>query len=345
MKPAFKFFLASAFFLSSTSYLFAQETSQADDLIKQGELLHSQGKYDEAIAKFNEVLKADPENATANYELAFSLYASKRGTAGIPYLEKVVKSDHPGLLVGAYSMLGSIYDQDHQPQKAVEAFNQGIKLGPNFPQIYYNLGLAYFRNQQYAEAETAAIEAIKHDPKNAGSQRLYALVTFHQNKRVNALMGFCSFILLEPNTPRSTEAYNNIQHILQGGILKDNNGKAIIAASTKDDQETAVLNSGISTVTLAAKNKKLTGTGLLEYELKNIFILAGQLAEKKADKSFFDKFFADYFYKLAQSDHIPAFAYMVSSTVNKEEGAKWEKENTQQMNSIGDWLKSTERSF
>src|ERR1700761_9172382 len=188
----------------------AQKNNQATDLVKQGELFHSQGKYDESIAKFNEALKIEPDNAAANYGLAFTLYSAKRATEGITYLEKVVKSSHPGLVVGAYSLMGTIYDGNNQSQKAIEAFNQVLKLAPNYPGIYYSLGLAYSRNQQYAEAEASAIEAIKHEPKNASCQRLYALACFHQNKRVNALLGFCSFILLEPATPRAAEAYGNI---------------------------------------------------------------------------------------------------------------------------------------
>jgi tetratricopeptide (TPR) repeat protein len=251
--------------------LFAQVDNQPLSLVKQGELLHSQGKYDESIAKFTEALKADPQDAAANYGIAFTLYSAKRPLEGIPYLEKVVTSSHPGLVMGAYSLMGSIYDENHQPLKAVEAFNQAIKLAPDYPGIYYNIGLAYSRNQQYAEAEIAAIEAIKRDPKSANNQRLYALATFHQNKRMNALLGFCSFILIEPTGPRTAEAFNNIQSILKGGVLKDSNGNI-----PKTDQETNLLNADITKVVAAGQAKKLTGTDLLEYEFKGIFILAGQ---------------------------------------------------------------------
>jgi len=44
---------------------------QFSDLIKQGVQLNDQGKYTEAIDKYNEALKLEPENAQANYEMAF----------------------------------------------------------------------------------------------------------------------------------------------------------------------------------------------------------------------------------------------------------------------------------
>lgn len=269
---------------------------------------------------------AQSDDAGANYKTALSLVNSNKGKEAISYLEKVIKTSPSAYTAAAYSLLGSIYDNDHQPEKAITAYKDGIKAYPQDQSLYYNLGLAYFRDKQYGEAEAAAIEAIKLDPKNANSQRVYALVTFHQNKRMNALLGFCSFLLLESNTPRTAEAFTNMQSILKGGMLKED-GKGTLSAA--DIKERTTLNAAIATVTTSAQAKKLTGTALLEYELKGIFTNAGQLAEKKADKSFFDKFYAAYFYKLAQSDNMPAFAKLVE---NKEMDA-----------GLTDWVKGTER--
>lgn len=96
---------------------------------------------------------------------------------------------------------------------------------------------------------------------------------------------------------------------------------------------------------LASKSKNLTGVDLLEYQLKSIFALAGQLSEKKTDKTFFDKFFAAYFYKLAQSSNMPAFTHTIILTANPAESAKWGKEHTAEINVMADWLKNTERGF
>ncbi|OKS84949.1 tetratricopeptide repeat protein [Mucilaginibacter polytrichastri] len=323
----------------------AQNTTPTNDLIKQGVALHNEGKYAEAIDKFNEALKADPENGYANYEVAFSLYASKKPNDAIPHLEKATKSTNAELSVAAYALLASIYDESNQAKKAIETYNLALKINPNYPQIYYNLGIAYFRNQQYAEAESSAIEAIKHNPKSASNQRLYALVTLHQNKRANALLALCSFILLEPTGQRAAEAYANIGHIMQGGTFKDNNGNTTIAVSLNDQKEMGALNLGISLVVQAGQAKNLTGLNLLEYELKSIFELAGQLAEKKTDKTFFDKFYADYFYKLSQTSYMPALTHTVALTDTKADNAKWAKENTAQISGLAQWLQSTERNF
>ena len=333
-------------FLLSTTTITALAQSDAASLVREGVQLNDQRKYAEAIEKYKSALAIDPANIQANYEMAFSLYSSGKGLDGVPFVQATIKgSTSPSLIASSYELLGSIYDQANQAQNAIDAYQAGIKINPNYQRLHYNLGITYFRNNRFADAEQCAIDAVKLDPKHASSQRLYALVCFHQNKRMNALLGFCSFILLEPATQRSTEAYNNIQHILQGGVLKDANGNNTIQLSPKDNQENSTFNLSISMVALSAQKSKLTGEDLLEYEFKHLFTIAGELQEKKTDKTFFDKFFVDYFYKLAQSSNIPAFTHTVTMTVDKDAAAQWGKAHLPELNAMSDWLQKTERGF
>lgn len=324
----------------------AQDKDSVPELIKHGVHLSDQGQYAAAIDKYNEALKAEPDNAQANYEMAFTLLSSGKGDEGIAYVEKAISTSKSTQLTAAcYDMLGSIYDNGHQTQKAIEAYKKGIQVNPKYQRLYYNLGLTYFRNKQFAEAEASAIEAIKLDPKHAGSLRMYALVTFHQNKRVNALEGFCSFLLLDPQSPQAAEAMGNIEHILQGGVLKDGSGRNTIILSPKGGRENETLNLAVSMSVLSGQNKKLAGMDLLEYELKSIFTIAGETAEGKTDKSFFDKFFAAYFYKLAKSDHMPAFTRLVSLSANKEASSKWISENPALVTGLNNWLAATDHDL
>ncbi len=216
-------------------------------------------------------------------------------------------------------------------------YKEGIKLDPTHQTLHFNLGIAYFRAKKYADAELSAIEAIKLNPKHANSQRLYGLVTFHQNKRVNALLAFCSFLLLDPQNQRAEEAYTNMQSILSGGVLK--------TEAAAKDKETLALNNGLAGVLAAAKTKNLSGMALLEYQLKNTFIMAGQLSAKKANKTFFDNYYAGFFYKLGQSPQFSTFAKLVSLSREKGAFAKWQHENPQQVTALDNWVKASERNF
>ncbi|MES2376453.1 MAG: tetratricopeptide repeat protein [Bacteroidota bacterium] len=273
------------------------------------------------------LLAQDTDDPATNYKAALALVDAGKGTEGILYLEKVLKTSST-YTNAAYSLLGSIYDKNNQPEKAIAVYKDGLKAYPKDQNLYFNLGIADFRAKLYADAELAAIEAIKLDPKHANSQRLYGLVTFHQNKRLNALMAFCSFLLIEPNGSKSDEAITNLQSILKGGVLKaDGPGKLSPAQAAENAKSNAIISGAIA----AAQAKSLTGTALLDYQLKTIFTQAGLASAKKANKTFFDKFYADYFYKLAQSGNVPGLTKLIAT---KDVDAK-----------LMDWVKGTERGY
>ncbi|MBE9668609.1 tetratricopeptide repeat protein [Mucilaginibacter boryungensis] len=326
-------------FLICVNYCFAQ-TGDPKLLVREGIELHNQKDYAGAIAKYKAALAIDPDYDPGNYQLAFSLNAMGKGLDGIPYLEKVFKSTSAStnLITGAYDLAGSIYDQQHQPQKAIASYQAGIKANPAYQPLRYNLGLAYFRNRQYAEAEQAAIGAINIDPKQASSMRLYALVCFHQNKRVPALLGLCEFLVLEPNTARSAEAYGNLQHILQGGVLKPEPGEvrphAIEAGVNAPNQVIA------KAIAPFSRRRYASAGDLLSAQLSAIFIALGTTPQEKYQ---FWHALADDFYKLSQTPNMPAFARLIS--LSTPESAKWAKTNVQQMSDLDGWLKNNQPDY
>lgn len=321
---------------------FTQSIVEAKILVAEGIALNNQKDYTGAEAKYKAALNIDPENIQASYQMAFSLNAEGKGITAVPYLQKVIKGPaSAAVITSAYELLGSIYDRANQTQQAIDTYKEGIRANPAYQSMYYNLGLAYSRNKQYPEAENSAIEAIKLDPKHTSSMRLYALAAFHQNKRAAALLGFCSFLLLEPNTARSAEAYGNIQHIIQGGILKPEPGQP--QPQPLNANNTALNIAITQAIAPLAKRKYASAGDLLAAQLKAIFVAIGALAEKQTGDDFFRQYQAGYFNQLAQTPNVPAFARLVS--LSTPESAQWAKANAQQMTDLDNWIKSTERGY
>ncbi|MES2278498.1 MAG: tetratricopeptide repeat protein [Bacteroidota bacterium] len=347
MKTLHKLFTAVLLLFIFTNAAFAQTDAQA--LIKQGIQLHDQGKFAEAIDKYQQAIKADPANMQAEFELSYSLFSSGKGTDAIPHLEKVIKNEK-SLSAGAYDLLGSIYDDNKQADKAIELYKQGIKANPQYQRLYYNLGLSLLRQQKYADAETQAIEALKLDPKHGSSHRLYAVACLGQNKGVCAIMAFCNFLMLEPQTQRSTEAYQQIQQIIQSKVKVTDDKKInmFIQDQKGGDQDMGAAEMGLSLAAASAnleQNKGKSLPALFEDQLKTILGITGELSAKKKDKGFFWKFYADYFYKLSQSANMPVFARIVSLTGNQQENIQWFKDHPDDLKTLDAWFKSTERSF
>jgi tetratricopeptide (TPR) repeat protein len=331
MKVYFKVLLALHFVFVSLA-LKAQDVVSVPDLIKQGQELNLQKNYTGAIDKYKSALQLEPENARANYEMAFALYSSGKGTEGIPYLEKAIKANtNAQLSAGAYSLLGSIYGGANQLQKSIAAYGNGIKADSTNQRLYYNLGIAQYRAKQYNDAEKSFINALKLDTGYAASQRMYALVTFHQNKRAEALLGFCRFLMLEPNTAQSTEAFGNLQNILSGGSLKPETGyKPSLTTKATANYQNKLLTkalSGFATRRYASPNDQLTA------QLKAVFTAFGTMPKDKY-------YFADYFYKLSQTEHLPTFARLISQQTYPE-NAKWLRDNADKVAALEKWIKGT----
>lgn len=320
MRYSFVFFVIILF---STQLTFAQD---ADGLIKEGRQLSAQKNYTGAIEKYKGALLTDPENARANYEMAFALFAGGKGGDGIPYLEKVVKANtNSPLIAASYSLMGSIYGNANQLPKAITAYKNGIKADSTNQRIYYNLGIVQYRGKQYPDAEQSFISAVKRDSTDAGSVRMYALTTFHENKRAEALLGFCRFLQLEPNTTRSKEAFGNLQNILQRGTLPVEAG---YQPTSTVKTEAFNQNKRITKVLAGFMTRKYASqTALLSTQLKELFTAFG------------DKYrYAAYYNKLSQTDNFEAFVRVISQS-SLPENAIWVKDNTDKVAAYWAWAK------
>jgi tetratricopeptide (TPR) repeat protein len=311
--------------LFSIQYASAQDVTA---LIKEGRELNRQKQYPQAIEKYKSVLMVEPNNVQANYQLAFTFFASGKGPEGLPYLDKVInaKANTP-LTAASYSLMGSIYGNAKQLPKAIEAYKNGIKADSTNQRIYYNLGIVQYRNKLYPDAEQSFTDAIKRDTADAGSIRMYALVTFHENKRADAVVGFCRFLQLEPNTARSKEAFGNLQNILQRGSLQTEEGYEPTSATKAD----AFAQNKLITKVLAGfmTRKYASPTALLTAQLKELFT------------AFADKYnYAAYYNKLSQTDNFETFVRVISQSGILENVA-WVKGNVDKMSAYEAWAKST----
>jgi len=325
-----------SFFISSA--VLSQDKSKINSLISEGVKLHDAGKFEEALGKYKEALQLDPENSTANYEIAFTLFNTKSAKDAIPYLNKIIEGNAPANKGGAYDMLGSIYDNQGQTDKAIEYYKRGIEAQPGYQSLYYNLAITYGRQGKNEEALPILAKALQLNPKHASSHRLYALINMAEpGNKICALLGYCNFLILEPTSQRSVKAYEDVKSILKSGITKADGVNNITLSTNKTDPDLGAAGLAISMSSLSPGIADLPEADQLELQLKTIFGTTGELSEKKKEKDFFWSFYADYFYKLSKSEFMPLIARIISFTSNQEEKKKWIKEHEQALTDYSIW--------
>jgi tetratricopeptide (TPR) repeat protein len=104
------------------------------DLLKEAETAFNAGDLAKAEASFQRVLSDfDRDNGAAMYGLA--LIASKKGDIdqSRQYFERTIRTDsaEPGMRVWAYIYLARIFDIECNRERAIQYYDQAIKVGDN----------------------------------------------------------------------------------------------------------------------------------------------------------------------------------------------------------------------
>lgn len=192
-------------------------TESQKQLIKQGVALHDNGDYAGAISRYEQVLKENPNNILALYEMAYSYYAAKDYKKSIEVGYKAAQFKSP-LLDATYVQLGTCYDESGDSKKAVEIYKAGIKLSPSSSLLQYNLAVTYLGTGQLEDARAAAKKSAGLDPNHPSSQLLLSTIFDKGGYKPPSLLAASRFLILEPNSTRSDSALRLVQRIMQAGV-------------------------------------------------------------------------------------------------------------------------------
>jgi Tfp pilus assembly protein PilF len=113
------------------------------------------GAYAEAISLYESALKADKKLAVVHHLIADAMLKQMNADARVieTHLRQSVEMD-PAFMPARLS-LGKLFMRSQRWTDAAAEFEQVIKLDPNVPDGYYQLGLAYGRLKRTADAQSA----------------------------------------------------------------------------------------------------------------------------------------------------------------------------------------------
>jgi len=129
---------------------------QSEALLGWAQMLNE--KYDEALTNFQKVLMREPSNSLARINVGY--ICLKKGIFGeaIEYLSKAIRLDNDKKAsLYAHFYLGLVYLEREMYEDAQVFFQKTLGLGPNLIEAYYELGRAFWFNEQ----EDLAREAWK----------------------------------------------------------------------------------------------------------------------------------------------------------------------------------------
>lgn len=353
MKKFFFFLL-----LGATLFLSLPIAAQDEftDLINEGVTLHDAGKYPEALKKYEEALLIDKKAPRVYYEMGYTYQAMEQYDKAIKAYDKVIKiGEKDETLLLTYMNKASILDDEGKPKEAVKLYKKGIEIYPDHYLLHFNLGITYTRLQEYDLAEIALDNAILLNTAHPGSHRLLGYLQTDRGNRVQGLLAFYFFLLIEPKTERGTEAYKEVMKQLQKGATIDtkpdgsvniNIGRAYSENSdtTFENTEMALSTSMLvwQTINTNKEVAKLKGTTEEQFfvDITNTFFdNLIELQAKSPKKGIWWDLYVTFFAKLQKAGHTEAFCYHISQS----KGAvvdKWMQANGEKMDAFYTWLQT-----
>lgn len=248
---------------------------------------HQAGRWSQAEAIYQRILKKEPENPDALHLLGVLSHQTGRNQAAINLIHRAIalKPD----LVGAYNNLGNIQREMGQLSQAILSYHQALIYKPEYSEAIYNLAIACKEQGQLEEALIYFRRAVELKPGIAEQHYNLANVLDHLGHSNEAIAHLHQAINIKPNY---TDAQINL------GVLLHKKGNLLSAIeiyqkilSYKPDSAEAYCNLGsiftdqgkieeaITAYHLAIKNSK----NLTEayYNLGNALQMQGRLVEAR----------------------------------------------------------------
>jgi tetratricopeptide (TPR) repeat protein len=308
-------------------------TPQQQQLMKEGVALHDSRDYDGAISRYQEVLKANPNNAEALYEMAYAYAMKKDYNKSLEYAYKA--SQYRGnLLPLVYTLIGNDLDETGNSKKAIEVYKTGIKQLPANFMLHFNLAVAYARQGQLDEARAEVKKSAALNPKHTSSHFLLSTIFFKGSYRMPALLAASRFLALEPNSGRSASALQIVQTVMQGGVSQGKSPGEInifVDTSPKKDEgdfSTVEMFIGLGkAASLTEKNKGKSEMQLMVERFNSLFAMLEE-SQSKADRSKFTwSYYVPYFLEMKRRGLVEPFVYIIHLPSNHPEVRQWLQQN------------------
>jgi choline-sulfatase len=176
-------------------------------------LLWEQGKVNEAIATLRQALSANGPDVDVDVRLGTYLAETGDLAEAIPMLERAVKADPEN--TDGLNGLGIAYGRAGRPADALGIFERIVAISPRDPYALENIGTTYLQRGNLPAAKDAFTKAIASDPRSSRAHAGLGVVAFQSKDPETA---FKEWTLAVDADPRNFDAlFNLASELLRAG--------------------------------------------------------------------------------------------------------------------------------
>jgi hypothetical protein len=332
--------------LKAPTQVAAVPTPDEMQTIRAGYALFQQKRFDDAIAKYKEVLDANPKSAAAMNETVLALLQKKEFAAAIELAVRA--ADFAGSdLANCYGMIGTAFDMMGQPKKAIEVYDAAIALQPGAGTLYYNKAVTELQSLKDTES---AMKTLKRgavaDPAHASTQMILAQYFLSKDLKTPAVLAFARMLIAEPASGRTVNAYRSWYGILNGGVKTKANGPAEIGVNPNQSKEEGDLLQfdlyiPLSQITAAGLPDGTSVPERLVTQVDQLVALWTSKDPKDGDAAtFLWTYYLPYFKELRERKFVRPFVYYISQNVGMAGVREWVAAHGDEVQAFVAWNKT-----
>jgi tetratricopeptide (TPR) repeat protein len=305
--------------------------------------LMDSGKIDEGIKLLEEAQKLDPERFDFSYEMAYAYYLKEDYKSAAKILEK--NKEHKNVTDRLFQLLGNSYDMLGKTDKAIEAYDEGLKLFPSSGLIYLEKGNIYWTKKEFGKALPFYEKGIEVNPEFPSNYYRATRIYCASTEEMWGLIYGEIFMNLERNSKRTAEISKLLFDTYKSEIkFKDDNSMTVSFCQQMTMTVDAATNS---------ENLKLPFCMIYEPTLIMSIISEKSIDINSLDRirsTFVDNYFKDgrnknypnvlfsYQKKIKDEGHIEAYNHWILMKGDEDTFGKWHSTNKDKWEAFTKWF-------
>ena len=324
----------------------APTTPEETAILREGIALFEQRRYDEAYLKFDRVRQASPDNTIAIYEMALVHNAKKEYQAAIDLgAQCTMYIAEAASLAQCYGLIGNTLDEARDPRRAVEVYAKGIEVAP-VASLYYNKAVTQAQSlSDVAGAKVSLKSGARLEPTHPGTHLMLGRLFAIDDLKTPAILALSRFLILEPASPRTPDAYQLWFRLLAGTLTapqvpEGTSSITINMNQKKDEGDLTQMDFHIALSRLAASKSGDQAKPQIQIMADQLHALIGVWVGRGAGAdggTFLWSYYMPYFSEMQKQNLVEPFVYYVSQRTDLPGVREWLTANRERVVTFLDW--------
>jgi tetratricopeptide (TPR) repeat protein len=324
--------------LKPATLAYSAPGKQESELISKAAAYHDKKQYNKAIAIYQSILKTNPGNATALYELALTYFKQQDFLSSLKYARLAAEIRSP-FLENVYLLVGLNYERINQPEQAIKVYQFATRQFDASVDLHYQLATVYLALAQPGEAAEEFKKVIKLDPYHKDSHFQLGMAYYLHDYKTPAFFSLMTFLLLEPDSKRSSIAISQLEDIFKSGVAINEKTKEISLEVNPDPKTDEGDFSLIDTV-MATRRIELLIDGKTDEmtirleQLKSYLLASTQIKTSRKHRHFVEQHYMPFYHVVYKENLAKVLFYYTHRTSGKPDISAWLSQHKSKVNRL-----------